>query len=101
MLKQPDLARTLEALAKDGFDGFYRGPVAKKLLAGVRAQGGRWTADELASYRVQEREPLRLPTVTLNEAGKKINDIHDFRMEHFELNDYNPHPSIPKIPVAT
>ena len=59
LLKQPDLARTLEALAKDGFDGFYRGPVAKKLLAGVRAQGGRWTADELAGYRVQEREPLR------------------------------------------
>lgn len=48
-----------------------------------------------------EREPLRLPTVTLTEAGKQITDIHDFRMEHFELSDYDPHPSIPKIPVAT
>ena len=59
LLRQPDLARTLEALAREGFDGFYRGPVAKKLLAGVRAEGGQWTAHELAAYQVHEREPLR------------------------------------------
>ena len=59
LLRQPDLARTLEAIAARGFDGFYRGPVAKKLLAGVRAEGGRWSADELAGYQVREREPLR------------------------------------------
>ena len=59
LFRQPDLARTLESLARDGFDGFYRGPVAKKLVAGVRAEGGQWTAAELAAYRVREREPLR------------------------------------------
>ena len=59
LLLQPDLARTLELLAGKGFDGFYRGPLAKKLLAGVKAEGGHWTADELAGYRVREREPLR------------------------------------------
>ncbi len=48
-----------------------------------------------------EREPLKLPTVKLTDEGKKITDIHNFRMEHFELSDYEPHPSIPKIPVAT
>ena len=58
-LKQPELARTLESIARDGFDGFYRGEVAQRLLAGVEAEGGRWTADELAGYRVREREPLR------------------------------------------
>ena len=58
-LKQPDLARTLQLLADKGFDGFYRGEVAGKLLAGVKAEGGKWTADELAGYRVREREPLR------------------------------------------
>lgn len=57
--RQPDLAHTLELLAAQGFDGFYRGPVARKLLAGVRAEGGKWTAEELAAYRVHEREPLR------------------------------------------
>jgi gamma-glutamyltranspeptidase/glutathione hydrolase len=57
--KQPDLARTLEVLAEKGSDGFYRGDVAKKLLASVRAEGGKWTAEELANYKVREREPLR------------------------------------------
>ena len=59
ILKQPDLARTLELLGERGFDGFYRGDVAKKLLASVREEGGKWRAEELAGYRVKEREPLR------------------------------------------
>lgn len=48
-----------------------------------------------------DRPALRLPTVNLTTEGKQIKDIHDFRAEHFELSDYEPHPSIPKIPVAT
>lgn len=59
LLVQPDLARTLDALARKGFDGFYRGEVAARLLAGVEAEGVRWTAQDLAGYRVREREPLR------------------------------------------
>jgi gamma-glutamyltranspeptidase/glutathione hydrolase len=58
-MKQPDLARTLQLLADKGFDGFYRGDVAAKLLASVRAEGGRWNAAELAAYRVRERAPLK------------------------------------------
>jgi gamma-glutamyltranspeptidase/glutathione hydrolase len=57
-LRQEDLAATLTALARDGFDGFYRGDVAKKLVDGARAGGGIWTIDDLANYRVVEREPL-------------------------------------------
>jgi len=60
ILKQPDLARTLELLADKGFNGFYRGRVARKLIAGVIAEGGVWTAEEVAAYRVREREPIRL-----------------------------------------
>ena len=59
-LRQPELARTLELIAQKGRDGFYRGDTAKKLLAAVKEEGGRWTAAELAGYRVREREPLRL-----------------------------------------
>jgi gamma-glutamyltranspeptidase/glutathione hydrolase len=58
-LRQPDLARTLQLLADQGFDGFYRGEIARKLLASVAAEGGRWTAAELAGYRVRERAPLK------------------------------------------
>jgi gamma-glutamyltranspeptidase/glutathione hydrolase len=58
-LRQPDLARTLELLADKGFDGFYRGDVAAKLVASVNAEGGKWTVQELAGYQVREREPIR------------------------------------------
>ncbi|MGO1069367.1 gamma-glutamyltransferase [Lysobacter sp. CA199] len=60
IFKQPDLARTLELLGEKGFDGFYRGEVADKLLASVKEEGGQWRADELSGYKVREREPLRL-----------------------------------------
>jgi thymidylate synthase len=46
------------------------------------------------------RQARRLPTVGLTEQGAKVNDIHDFRAEHFELSDYEPHPAISSIPVA-
>ncbi|WP_256645238.1 gamma-glutamyltransferase [Thermomonas paludicola] len=59
LFRQPDLAATLQRLANQGFEGFYRGPVARKLVAGVNAQGGQWTLDELAGYRVKERAPIR------------------------------------------
>ncbi|GAA5077128.1 gamma-glutamyltransferase [Lysobacter panacisoli] len=60
ILKQPDLARTLELLADKGFDGFYKGEIARKLLDAVKEEGGQWRAEELSGYRVKEREPLRL-----------------------------------------
>jgi thymidylate synthase len=47
-----------------------------------------------------EREPRRLPTVHLTEAGRAVSDIHDFRAEHFALSDYDPHPPVGRIPVA-
>jgi gamma-glutamyltranspeptidase/glutathione hydrolase len=56
--RQPDLARTLARLAEQGFDGFYRGETADLLLKGVNDEGGKWTAEELAGYRVRERAPI-------------------------------------------
>jgi thymidylate synthase len=47
------------------------------------------------------REPRALPTLRLNEAGLAVSDIHDFRGEHFEIADYDPHPPIANIPVLT
>ena len=56
---QPDLAATLASIARYGRAGFYQGPVAERLVAGVRAAGGIWTLADLAGYRVVEREPVR------------------------------------------
>ena len=57
--RQPDLARTLQLLADKGFDGFYRGDVADRLRKSVHDEGGAWSAEELAGYRVRERAPLK------------------------------------------
>ncbi|MEN5186593.1 gamma-glutamyltransferase [Luteimonas sp. TWI596] len=59
LFRQPELAQTLRLLAERGFDGFYRGPTGEKLVAGVNAEGGQWTAEDLAGYRVVERAPIR------------------------------------------
>ncbi|HEY6001723.1 MAG TPA: gamma-glutamyltransferase [Anaeromyxobacter sp.] len=57
-LVRRDLARTLRLLGKDP-EAFYRGPLARKIAAAVRARGGILTEEDLARYRVREREPLR------------------------------------------
>ena len=58
VIKQPDLARTLEALAAQGAKGFYHGAVARELVRSVQAGGGIWTLKDLASYAVVERKPV-------------------------------------------
>jgi gamma-glutamyltranspeptidase/glutathione hydrolase len=58
LIRQPDLAKTLERLAEFGFDGFYRGELAKKLVDGVKAAGGIWSLKDLETYQVKERTPI-------------------------------------------
>jgi len=58
ILRQPDLARTLERIAKNP-DDFYHGALAKELSAAVQKGGGLITAGDLASYEVKERKPIR------------------------------------------
>jgi len=59
LIRQPELAVTLERLARQGRDGFYAGATARALVQGVQAAGGIWTLEDLAQYRVVEREPIR------------------------------------------
>ncbi|HET7844364.1 MAG TPA: gamma-glutamyltransferase [Xanthomonadales bacterium] len=59
-IRNPDYARVLERLARDGADSYYRGEFAKRLVKGVRDAGGIWTEEDLAQYRVVEREPIRI-----------------------------------------
>jgi gamma-glutamyltranspeptidase / glutathione hydrolase len=58
-LVQADLAATLSAIAAQGPRGFYEGPVAEKLAAGVREAGGIMTVDDLKSYQPVVRAPVR------------------------------------------
>jgi gamma-glutamyltranspeptidase/glutathione hydrolase len=58
VLKQPELARTLERIAKNP-DDFYHGSLARELAAAMQKGGGLITTKDLAFYEVKERQPIR------------------------------------------
>jgi gamma-glutamyltranspeptidase/glutathione hydrolase len=58
ILRQPELARTLERIAADP-DDFYHGKLARELAADIQKGGGLLTTADLAAYEVKEREPIR------------------------------------------
>ena len=66
-IRQPELAATIKLIAEKGFDGFYKGTVAEKLIRGVRDNGGIWSSEDLTDYQVIERQP-----VVFEYRGKKI-----------------------------
>lgn len=58
LLRQPELARTLERLARDPME-FYKGSMARELAAFIQQGGGLVTARDLAAYEVKDRRPVR------------------------------------------
>ncbi|HVR70463.1 MAG TPA: gamma-glutamyltransferase [Vicinamibacteria bacterium] len=59
VLKQPDLARTLQRIARRGPAGFYEGETARLIEKEMRRGGGMITRADLEAYRAVRREPLR------------------------------------------
>jgi len=59
LLQQPDLARTLERIAREGPAGFYQGETARLIEAEMKAGGGLVTRADLEAYRPLRRAPLR------------------------------------------
>jgi len=59
VLKQPQLARTLDRIADRGPAGFYEGETAALIEKEMKAGGGLITRADLAAYRPIRREPLR------------------------------------------
>ena len=55
-----DLAGSLESIAKQGEDGFYRGRVAEALVSEMKRGGGILTHDDLKQYRAIVRDPVRI-----------------------------------------
>lgn len=55
----PDLARTLALIARDGADAFYRGEIAQRIDADMTAHGGLLRRADLEAYRTTRQAPLR------------------------------------------
>lgn len=57
-VKNPNLAATLRRIAQEGPQAFYEGIIAADIVAAARRYGGALSLEDLANYRVLEREPL-------------------------------------------
>lgn len=61
IFRQPDLASSLRVIATDGPEAFYRGELARKIVAASEAGGGLFTVDDLASHHTPTPPPLTMP----------------------------------------
>jgi gamma-glutamyltranspeptidase/glutathione hydrolase len=59
LLKQPDLARTLQRIADQGPAGFYEGETAALIEKEMKANGGLITREDLKSYQAKQRAPIK------------------------------------------
>jgi gamma-glutamyltranspeptidase/glutathione hydrolase len=59
-LRSPRISKTLARIAAEGKRGLYEGPVANDIVHTVKGAGGSLQLVDLATYRVIEREPLRM-----------------------------------------
>jgi gamma-glutamyltranspeptidase/glutathione hydrolase len=58
ILRQPDLARTLERIAHQGAKDFYEGETARIIAREMEKNGGLITLEDLREYQAIERKPL-------------------------------------------
>jgi gamma-glutamyltranspeptidase / glutathione hydrolase len=58
LLRQPDLARTLERISKSGRDGFYAGETARLIVEEMKEGGGIISQADLTTYRSKWRDPF-------------------------------------------
>ncbi len=58
IMRMPELARTLQAIAEGGAEAFYRGPLAKKIADYVQQHGGWLTAEDMAAHEATWDEPI-------------------------------------------
>ena len=58
VLTNPDLARTLEAIASDGWYGFYDGEIARELVSWSTTHDGFFTPDDLKAQLARSSEAL-------------------------------------------
>jgi gamma-glutamyltranspeptidase/glutathione hydrolase len=59
IIRQPLLARTFREVVDGGIEHFYRGPIARRIVHSLHAQGGHLTAEDLAGFHPVWTDPIR------------------------------------------
>lgn len=59
LLKQRDLAKTLQLIGKEGSQALYDGELGKAIVKTVKDHGGSMTAEDLKNYTVKEQTPIK------------------------------------------
>ncbi|AUC77011.1 gamma-glutamyltransferase [Olleya sp. Bg11-27] len=106
-IKQPNLAKTLEAIMRNGRDEFYKGETAKKLAAFIQENGGIISTEDLASYEAKWRTPVTFEYDNLNiismsppsSGGICLAQIM-LQIEDYELDEFG-HNTLKTIQVIT
>ena len=100
VFRNPDLAWSLKQIKDHGADGFYKGPVAEKIVAAMKAHGGIITMEDLASYKANVLEPIwssyrgykiayMPPTSAASSVAEAMNIIENFPMESYGQGSVN------------
>ncbi len=100
-------AKTIERIAKNGREEFYKGETAKVLVEFLKARGGIITLEDLAKYRAKWRTPIKfqyddLTIISMSppsSGGVCLNQIMKM-IEPYDLKDYG-HNSLKAIQVIT
>jgi gamma-glutamyltranspeptidase/glutathione hydrolase len=100
VFKNPELAWSLKQIQARGADGFYKGPLAEKLVAGVKAGGGIISLKDLAAYRANVKDPIwssyrgykiayMPPTSAASSVAEAMNIIEQFPMASYGQGGVN------------
>ncbi len=93
---QPNLAGTLEEIASDGAETFYRGRLARRLAAGLEAAGSLVSAADLEAFEAEQQEPIAIDYrgFTVLEAPPNSTGfvlLEELKiLEHFDLAAHGP-----------
>lgn len=101
ILKQPELAKSLQLIAKQGSKAFYEGEIAKKIVAEMKKHGGLITLEDMKNYKAIERKPItgnyrgyEIITMPPPSSGgihlvQILNTLEKFKMDEFGQNSAN------------
>ncbi|WP_321475393.1 gamma-glutamyltransferase [uncultured Paludibaculum sp.] len=121
VFRNPELGSALQLIASEGRDAFYKGEIARKLLAGSRKLGGTMNEADLADFSAEWVEPLsttyhgwrvyELPPNGQGMAALMMLNImetagHDWhtkieamKLSYADVMAYNADPRFSKVPV--